>query len=318
MDWLPSSAPHWHLLLNHFPSVGGIIAVGLLLASYYLRSEEDLRRTSLVIFVVIGLLVIPTYITGAAAGWAIGGRGEISPDLIAHHQDAAFWAFGLLLIGGWLAWLALWQYRRFGRPHAWALPTVLLTEILAILAMIQTGSRGGKINHAELQTEEALASAAGAADTGLTASIGDWILDQSAAWVALEAAHFTGMAILFGVLVLLLVRTFGMARKVPFTAFHRLLPLGVFGFMVNVGTGMLFFVADSGRYVLMTNSFFPKMALITIGGVAVLHFTIFDKTWALKPGDDAPVLSKLAAGATLLMWTGVIVYGRLLPYLEGG
>jgi hypothetical protein len=67
----------------------------------------------------------------------------------------------------------------------------------------------------------------------------------------------------------------------------------------------------------MTNSFFPKMALIVIGGTAVLYFTIFDRPWALKPGDDAPITAKLVAAATVLMWGGVIIYGRLLPYLEG-
>jgi hypothetical protein len=87
--------------------------------------------------------------------------------------------------------------------------------------------------------------------------------------------------------------------------------------MINVVTGMLFFIADYARYITMTNSFFPKMALIAIGGVAVLYFTIFDKPWELKPGADAPVTAKIMAAATLLMWTGVIMYGRLLPYLEG-
>ena len=317
MDWLPSSAPHWHVLLNHFPSVGGVIAVALLLAAYYLKSE-DLRRASLFIFVIIGLLAIPVYVTGSATRWDIGREEGISLDLIAHHQDAAFWAFAFLLLGAWLSWLALWQYRRFLKPRPWIVPAVLVVGILAILAMIQTGSRGGKINHPELQTPEALAEAAGAADAGATASIGDWILDNSMVWPAMEASHFIGMAILFGVVVLLVCRMFGLARNVSYAAFHRILPLGAFAFMVNVATGMLFFVADSGRYTAMTNSFFPKMALIVIGGLCILYFTVFDRPWALKPGDDAPVLSKVVAGVTVLLWTTVLVYGRLLPYLEGG
>jgi hypothetical protein len=67
----------------------------------------------------------------------------------------------------------------------------------------------------------------------------------------------------------------------------------------------------------MTNSFFPKMALIVIGGVAVLYFTMFDKPWELKPGDRAPLTAKVVAAVTVLSWSGVIMYGRLLPYLEG-
>jgi len=57
--------------------------------------------------------------------------------------------------------------------------------------------------------------------------------------------------------------------------------------------------------------------LIVIGGIAVLYFTIFEKPWELKPGDNAPLTAKVMAIATVLMWSGVIIYGRLLPYLEG-
>ena len=68
------------------------------------------------------------------------------------------------------------------------------------------------------------------------------------AWPAMEAAHFMGMAVLFGVVLIVTLRTLGVARMIPFTAVHRLLPLGVLGFLINVVTGMLFFIADSGRY----------------------------------------------------------------------
>ena len=89
----------------------------------------------------------------------------------------------------------------------------------------------------------------------------------------METVHFLGMALLFGPVLLAALRVLGVARTVPYSAFHRLLPLGVFGFVLNVVTGVVFFVADSGRYSAMTYGFFPKMALIVVGGVAahVLH-----------------------------------------------
>ncbi|MDX1562094.1 MAG: hypothetical protein R3305_04170, partial [Gammaproteobacteria bacterium] len=295
----------------------GIIALGLLIASFYLRSL-DLRRASLIIFVILGLLVIPTYVTGAAAYWRIGGQESISRDLVAHHHDAAIFAFALMLITAWLAWLALWQYRRFSKPHAWVEPAVLIGGLLSLAALVRTGSRGGDINHPELVNTQTIADAAGASDTGLAASINEWVLEYAGIWPTMEAAHFMGMAVMFGVVILVVVRMFGLAQNVSYATFHRLLPLATLAFMINVITGMLFFVADSGRYTAMTNSFYPKMALIVIGGIAILYFTIFDKPWSLKPGDDAPALSKVIAGATVAIWTTVLIYGRLLPYLEGG
>lgn len=317
MDFFPSSAPHWHIILNHFPSVGAVIALGLMIASYSLASEI-LRRTSLVIFVLLGLLTIPTFITGAASAYAIGGREEISRDLIGHHQDAAILAFIVLLITGWLAWVALWQYRRFSKPNRWVEPAVLVFALVSLAALVRAGSRGGDINHQELVDPQTLAAAAGAWTNGLGPTIEGLVYELPGTWPAMEAAHFMGMAILFGVLVLIAARMFGFARNVAYASFHRLLPLAVFGFMINVITGMLFFVTNSGRYTAMTNTFYPKMTLIVIGGLGVLYFTIYDRPWALKPGDEASVLSKAVAATTVLLWAGVLVYGRWLPYGAGG
>jgi hypothetical protein len=108
----------------------------------------------------------------------------------------------------------------------------------------------------------------------------------------------------------------GVARTVPYAAFHRLLPLGVFGFVLNVVTGIGFFLVDSERYSALTYGFFPKMALIVAAGVAALYLTIFGRVWELGAGDDAPIAAKAVAVLTVLMWAGVIAYGRLLPYLE--
>jgi len=57
---------HLHLLINHFPTVGMIIAVGLFAGSL-IGGSEDLKRASLVVFFGLGLITIPTYMSGNAA-----------------------------------------------------------------------------------------------------------------------------------------------------------------------------------------------------------------------------------------------------------
>ena len=166
MDLIPTSGPHLHVLLNHFPSIGTVIALGLFLTSYHLKSD-DLKRSGLVLFLLLGLLAIPTYISGAAAKWAIQGNAGISIDVISAHQDEALLAFTFLGITGCLAWLALWQERRFSRTPEWNLLAVLGAAILSLILMIRTGNIGGHINHPELGTFE-IATAQG---EGLTAAV---------------------------------------------------------------------------------------------------------------------------------------------------
>ena len=61
---------HLHLLLNHVPTVGMVIALGLFLLSLIARSDHILQA-SLALFLGIALLTIPTYVTGNAAAQAI-------------------------------------------------------------------------------------------------------------------------------------------------------------------------------------------------------------------------------------------------------
>ncbi|MFL2546815.1 MAG: hypothetical protein ACJ0SL_05570 [Candidatus Rariloculaceae bacterium] len=312
MDLIPTSGPHLHVLLNHFPSVGTVIALGLFITAYYLKSD-DLKRVSLVLVLLLGLIAIPTYISGAAARWAIQGNDGISQEVITAHMDVALMSFTFLGIAGTLAWFALWQERRFSSAPAWNVIAVFVTSLISLMYMSRTGNIGGHINHPELGTIEVTT----APGEGLTASVENMITSVIWAWPAMEAAHFIGMALIFGVVLLVGLRALGVAKNLPFSAMHRLLPLGALGLLVNIITGFFFFIADSGRYVAMDG--FPlKIIALMIGGVAIIYFTIFDDAWSLKAGDDASLLSKAIAAVTIGSWAAVLVFGRLLPYYGDG
>ena len=111
-----------------------------------------------------------------------------------------------------------------------------------------------------------------------------------------------------------ILRVLGFWKSVPFSAVHRLLPLGALGVLMNVFSGMLMMLADSFRYLNET-TFAPKMAMIPIGVMAILYFSVSERVWNLKSGEDAPMSAKAVAVLVLLAWTGVIMGGRLLPYV---
>ena len=66
------------------------------------------------------------------------------------------------------------------------------------------------------------------------------------------------------------------------------------------------------------DGFPPKIIALMIGGVAIIYFTIFDESWELKAGDDAPLFSKVMAVVTISSWAAVLIFGRLLPYYGDG
>jgi hypothetical protein len=305
LDIFTHTGPHLHILINHFPSMGAVFALGLLIISFWHKSE-DLQRASLVIFALMALLAVPTYIAGAGARWAIQNDADVARAVIAVHQDSATWTFLFLGATGVIAWLGLWQAQRYSHVPKWNPIVVLVLGLITLAFLTRTGAIGGHINHLELGPVPGEVP-------GQPAHIETLMSNLKWAWPVGETVHFVGMSLIFGTVLLISARLLGLAKQVPYSALHRLLPIGVLGLLLNVLSGMYFFIADSGRYTNM-QAFPLKIACLVIGGASLLYFTIFPGVWSVKAGDDAPVTAKLMALVALGSWAGVIVFGRLLPY----
>lgn len=140
------------------------------------------------------------------------------------------------------------------------------------------------------------------------------------AWPICEILHFAGMAMLIGTIGLLDLRMLGMAKGLPVGALHRFVPWGIAGFVINLITGVMFVAGNpfAPAEYLPNVAFLWKMAFIALAGVNVLIFYTAGISRAvthLGPGEDAPVSAKVIAATSLGLWVGVIVFGRLLPYL---
>ena len=144
------------------------------------------------------------------------------------------------------------------------------------------------------------------------------------AWPLCETLHFIGLCLLIGIVGSFDLRLLGVAKGLPLAALKRLLPWGVFGFVLCLITGGLFvggiganLVGDNAFDVIMRDIYLQlKLIFIFLAGINVLAFYLTGSARAvdaLGPGDDAPPLAKVIAGASLFLWIGVVVFGRLIP-----
>jgi hypothetical protein len=216
--------------------------------------------------------------------------------------------FGLAFTGG-AAWIELWRFRHLARFSNRSLYIVLIFSIITLGVMAETGVRGGQINHPEIRTEPLPTNPKAYVSPAIESLINN--IEWFVPW---QTVHFFGYSLVFGTVLAVTLRILGFWKSVPFSAVHRLLPLGVFGVMMNIFTGMLMLMADTFRYV-NEITFVPKMAFIPIGAIAVLYFSLSDRLWAVKAGEDAPMGAKWVAALVLLSWITVIMGGRLLPYV---
>jgi uncharacterized membrane protein len=296
---------HLHLLLNHFPTVGLGIALGLLVASL-LKKSEDLKQASFVAFFLLGLLAIPAYLTGSAAQIVVQDQPGVSQEVIAAHQDAALLALILMEITGLVAWVALWRFR------PWHQTGILVLAIVTFGLMASAANIGGHIRHPEILAAGADAPAPGWPRTAAAGAA--LVIDNPWVWPICEVFHFVGLCLLFGVVLLVNLRLLGFVRGVAFADVNRFLPWAMVGLGINIVTGMLFFLASPEQYT-QNAAFAWKIGLMLIACVTLLYPTMSDQAGEWTPDDRAPLIGKIIAAGSICLWIGVIFLGRFLPYL---
>ena len=300
---------HVHMILNHFPTVGLTLTLVLFIAGLVMKND-GLKRVSLVLFTICGILGAPTYVTGAAAMWALKDMpGGISQAAINAHRDMALLSLFGLAFTGVTAYFELWRYRYLNKFSNRMLYLVLTFAVITFGFMAETGHRGGQINHPEIRVDPLPTDP----NAYLSPHI-ETLINNVIYFVPWQTVHFFGYSLVFGTVLVVVLRIFGFWKSVPFSAVHRLLPLGVFGVTMNVFTGMLMLMADTFRYV-NEITFVPKMTMLPIGAIAVLYFSLSTRLFQVKAGEDAPATAKWVAALVLIAWVTVIMGGRLLPYV---
>jgi hypothetical protein len=148
-------------------------------------------------------------------------------------------------------------------------------------------------------------------------SLTQWIQANYWLWPILEIAHFMGLSLLIGGLLIVDLSLAGLLKLQP-PVTHKLLPAVLIGFGINLVTGLLFFYGDPMRYS-VNIGFQIKMCLIGLAGINALFYH-----WKLGPlmadwnSESPPPLAKLIATTSLTAWMGVLLFGRLIPYVGTG
>jgi len=135
----------------------------------------------------------------------------------------------------------------------------------------------------------------------------------------LEAFHLIGLAFSVGLILFVDLRLVGVfLRGVPVTDILRpLRPWLLVGFVVTIVTGVLLFISDAARIILIW--IFPlKLLFILLAGINAIWF---EHRWGKRVGEweSRPAIPKqvrLAGWTSLALWSAVVVAGRLIPYLS--
>ena len=134
-------------------------------------------------------------------------------------------------------------------------------------------------------------------------------------WI--ESTHVLSICFFIGILLFVDLRLMGVAfTKLPISEMNKkVLPWSLFGFGLMMLTGFLLFYAIPVRSY--QNIFFRfKVILILLAG---LNAFLFHRQMKLEgmnwdEGKSIPKSVHLKAAASLVIWSGVIISGRMIAY----
>lgn len=148
--------------------------------------------------------------------------------------------------------------------------------------------------------------------------IGLALAESAYAFPLIEAAHLLGLALSFGLLAIADLRLLGLLlRQVPAAeVLSQLRPWIFSGFALTFITGGLLFWSEAAR-IIFNPAFIAKTVLTVL---ALANALLFETRLAPRAADwgqalRLPTSVRLAGLASLTLWAGVLVTGRLIPYL---
>jgi len=146
-------------------------------------------------------------------------------------------------------------------------------------------------------------------------ALGAWMRGSPWAYPAANLVHLLGLVLLLGSMILLDLRLLGAGRRVPLPDASALLtPLAVAGLVLLLGSGALLFTADAGP---LSAQPLLQLKLLWIA-LGLANAVLFRGWWSGRIAgwdDNPPMLGRVQAAASLLIWLGVAAMGRLIAYV---
>ncbi len=140
---------HWHIVINHFPIIGVIIGLGILIFGLFFKNDSILK-TAYSIFIVSAVTAFISMASGEGAEHQVMKQLKIVHDIIHNHEEfAEKFAISTYLLA--LLSIAGIYYTTKKHPKSKLLSfAALVIAIIVVILSINVGTSGGEIIHKEI------------------------------------------------------------------------------------------------------------------------------------------------------------------------
>ncbi len=156
---------HLHMVVNHFPIIGTILGLGVLISGMVLK-KISVKNTAYYLFVVAAVFAAFSMGTGEGAEELVEDMPSVGKQIIHEHEEMAENFAVVMYVLGFCSLLGIYfDYKN----HVKAKLVAAVTLIIAIVSVVfgsLVGNSGGEIRHTEIranavQTSDANQNVAG-------------------------------------------------------------------------------------------------------------------------------------------------------------
>ena len=141
---------HLHLVVNHFPIIGTILGLGILVSGIVIKNNP-IKNTAYVVFSVVAIFAFLSMATGEGAEEIVEDMPNIGKLIIHEHEEMAEKLASVLYVLAGISLVGL--YLNF-KKHAKANLVSYFAFVIALVAVFfgkQTGTTGGEVRHTEIR-----------------------------------------------------------------------------------------------------------------------------------------------------------------------
>ena len=150
---------HLHMVVNHFPIIGTILGLGILITGIILKNNS-VKNTAYFLFIVAAVFAAFSMGTGEGAEELVEDMPSVGKKIIHEHEEMAeklaivLYVLGLVSLGG-----LFMNFKNHSKATLVSNTAVVVAAVGVFFAQ-QTGTTGGEIRHTEIRTNATQATGA--------------------------------------------------------------------------------------------------------------------------------------------------------------
>jgi uncharacterized membrane protein len=143
---------HLHLIVNHFPIIGSIFGLGILITGMILKNNS-VKNTAYVLFIVAAIFAAFSVGTGDGAEELVEDMPNIGKKIIHEHEEIAEkLALVLYLLAAISLTGLIMNIKNYSKAKLITYVAIVVATVAVVLSTL-VGTSGGEIRHTEIRDD---------------------------------------------------------------------------------------------------------------------------------------------------------------------